>query len=473
MTAVTTLGNGFEPLRGQLQTELQARLPEHIERLQWTHEQIETAQRDGLRALLAHAIEYSPFHRRRLGDINPSRFDLSDLSRLPVMTKAEMMESLDDIFTDRRLNWALVEEALAATTNEPVPILGEYTALASGGVSGLRGVFVADSQARADMILAALRPMMARLASAGGPPSGGLTMAVVAAASAVHATGSIPAWAAAGDLPIRARAVPVTLPLPEIVDRLNALQPQLLYGYASMLARLAEEQRAGRLQIKPISVNSNSEMLSSGQRAAIAEAFGAPIVEGFGCSEGLMGNTAPNDRVFVFTSDLCIVELVDAEDQPVPLGVPSARVLLTNLYNRIQPLIRYQLMDNFVRQPDAPDHGHLRATVRGRADELLRYDGVDVHPLVVRSVMVRSPAILDYQVRQTPRGIDVDTLAVVPVDCAHLADQLSRALAEAGLHDPAVTVRLVDRLERLPDTGKVRRFLPLAEQAAGERAAPR
>ncbi len=102
MTAVTTLGNGFEPLRGQLHTELQARLPEHIERLQWTHEQIETAQRDGLRALLAHAIEYSPFHRRRLGDINPSRFDLSDLSRLPVMTKAEMMESLQRTSTDPR-----------------------------------------------------------------------------------------------------------------------------------------------------------------------------------------------------------------------------------------------------------------------------------------------------------------------------------------------------------------------------------
>jgi hypothetical protein len=47
------------------------------------------------------------------------------------MTKPEMMASLDDVFTDRRLNRALVEEALAATTSEPVPILSQCTALAS------------------------------------------------------------------------------------------------------------------------------------------------------------------------------------------------------------------------------------------------------------------------------------------------------------------------------------------------------
>lgn len=55
-----------------------------------------------------------------------------------------MMESLDDVFTDIRLNRGLVEQALAATATEPVPILGRYTALASGGVSGQRGLFVND-----------------------------------------------------------------------------------------------------------------------------------------------------------------------------------------------------------------------------------------------------------------------------------------------------------------------------------------
>jgi phenylacetate-coenzyme A ligase PaaK-like adenylate-forming protein len=249
--------------------------------------------------------------------------------------------------------------------------------------------------------------------------------------------------------------------LAEIVERLNAVQPAILYGYSSMLARLAVEQRDGRLSVAPMSVVTTSETLVPGQRTVITAAFGAPIVDQFGSSEGLMGWTAPNDDVFVFNSDLCIVELVDGENRPVPPGVPSAKVLLTNLYNRTQPLIRYELTDSFVQQPDSPDHGHLRAKVRGRADEILRFDGADIHPHIVRSVLVTSPEILDYRVCQTPRGIDVEALAVVPLDTDRVGERLIRALTDAGLTNPAVSVHVVDHLERLPDTGKLRRFVPL------------
>jgi hypothetical protein len=55
--------------------------------------------------------------------------------------------------------------------------------------------------------------------------------------------------------------------------------------------------------------------------------------------------------------------------------------------------------------------------------------------------MVRSADVLDYQVRQTPRGIDTDVLTAVPIDAARLADSLAEALAEAGLDNPAVAYR--------------------------------
>ena len=174
-----------------------------------------------------------------------------------------------------------------------------------------------------------------------------------------------------------------------------------------------------------------------------------------------MGTTAPDDDVMVFNSDLCIVELVDAENRPVPPGMPSAKVLLTNLYNRTQPLIRYELTDSFVRQPDASDHGHLRAKVCGRADAALHYPDVDIHAHIVASVLVMSAEVLDYRVRQTPRGIDVEALAVVPINSDRLAEDLAGALADAGLKDPAVSIRIVNHLERIADTGKLRRFIPL------------
>ena len=72
-----------------------------------------------------------------------------------------------------------------------------------------------------------------------------------------------------------------------------------------------------------------------------------------------------------------------------------------------------------------------------------------------------SSEILDYRVRQTPRGIDVEALAVVPINSDRLAEHLALALAEAGLNDPAVSIRIVDHMERIADTGKLRRFIPL------------
>ena len=116
-------------------------------------------------------------------------------------------------------------------------------------------------------------------------------------------------------------------------------------------------------------------------------------------------------------------------------------------------MIRYELSDSFVGQPDAPDHGHLRAKVRWRAEEVPHYDGVDVHAHVVCYVLVRSPEIFDYRVRQTARGIDVEALAAVPVNSDLLPEHLVEALA-AGLHNPAVSVRIVDHPEWIPDTGK-------------------
>src|SRR5262245_32151358 len=216
MTTTTTQGTGFEQLRTSVQAELLARIPDHIERLQWSRRQIEAAQLEGLRVLLAQAVEGSPFHSRRLGGVDPSRFELADLASLPVMTKAEMMESLDEVFTDRRLHRGLIEQALAATDAEPVPIFGVYTALASGGVSGQRGLFVFSREGFVNLFLSQLRAQLARMQAMGGAPPGGLTIVLLAAASAVHGSASLGAWTAGGPMALRVILVPVTLALPEI-----------------------------------------------------------------------------------------------------------------------------------------------------------------------------------------------------------------------------------------------------------------
>ena len=440
---------------------LDGALPAHIERLGWDGERLQRHQQERLRRLLARAIAGSPFHARRLAGVDPARFGLDDLPSLPTMSKTEMMANLDDVFTDRRLDQATIERHLAATDSEPSYLLDEYVVLASGGSSGERGVFVYDRAAMVDYALGLVRAGMARLLAMGGPPLGGVTMAIVAAGAAIHATRALPAIFSGGMLDIT--SIPVTLPLAEIVDRLNAVQPMLLQGYPSALGLLAEEKAAGRLAIGPLSVTASSEQLSAATRAQVESAFGVPMADQFGSSEGVLGITAPGSGAIVLASDLAVVELVGDDDGPVAPGTPSAKVLVTNLFNETQPLIRYELTDRFVQEPPVPEHGHLRVTVEGRRDDVLRWGDTVIHPLVIRSALLEWPAIVEYQVRQAPDGVDISVVTAGDVDETAAATAVERALSAAGLAAPRAMVVRVEALQRHPLTGKARRFVPLAD----------
>jgi phenylacetate-coenzyme A ligase PaaK-like adenylate-forming protein len=455
---MTMTGTAVQSARARMSAELGPRIPQHIERLDWSAERLVAHQRDRLRALLAHALEASPFHARRLGRFDPERFEVADLARLPISTKAEMMAAFDGLVTDRRLSRRLVEDHLAASTREPSLLLDEYVCLASGGSSGVRGVFVQRAGEYAEFAASILRTRFAGLLAGGGMPPEGLVIALVAAASPVHSTGFAAATASG---PVQLIPVPATLPIPEAVERLNALQPPAVLGYPTRLALIAREQLAGRLCIAPRSVSATSELLTPEDRATITAAFGVPVIDLFASTEGLVGQSEPGETVMTFATDTCLVELVDDENRPVPEGVPASKVLITNLHNLTQPLIRYELNDRFIGHPSPPGSGYRRAEVDGRADEMFRYGPVEVHPHVVRSVMVMAPEIVDYEVRQTERGVAVLVVAAGAVHRGALADALEDGLRRAGVPGPQASVRTVSGIERHAETGKARRFIPL------------
>ena len=438
----TTTTTPLAPLRRALANELLAAYPELIDRTSWGREQLLAHQRVRLQSLLRDAVAGSPFHARRLAGIDPAEVDPTDLSALPVMTKAQMMDELDDVLTDRALTRAEVEETLAATGDEPHVMRDRYIAFTSGGSSGVRGVFVYDVHASVGFIGPLTRGLAQRIRAMDAVPPGGLTVGMVGARSAVHPTGAAQGLTAGGGLPYHYVSVPVTDGLPEIVARLNELRPPMLMGYATALARLAHTG----LAYTPAVVTSTSETLTPDLRAAIREGLGAPVVDIYATTEGLTGASAPDDDVIVLAEDTCIVEVL--ED----------RVLITHLENRVQPLIRYELRDRFTV---VSDDGLLRVRVQGRSEDVLRWGAIEIHPVVIRSEILRAPDVLDHQVRQTALGVDVDVLATGDVDTDDLQVRIATALADAGLDRPVVAVRSVVDLGRHPETGKLARVVPL------------
>lgn len=111
---------------------------------EWSFEQLRAHQRERLLAIVQHAATHSPYYRERFAGIELS--DDLDLAALPRLEKAAMLEHFDDLVTDRRLSLAGVEQHLAelelADMRTEPTLFGEYRAMASGGTSGRRGVFV-------------------------------------------------------------------------------------------------------------------------------------------------------------------------------------------------------------------------------------------------------------------------------------------------------------------------------------------
>jgi len=335
----------------------------------------------------------------------------------------------------------------------------QYVCLASGGSSGLRGVFVQTLDEFVEFVASVVRRPMARAISAGGPPPEGLTLGIIAAAAPVHSSGF--GVAVATGRPVRLISAPATLPVAEIVRRLNRLQPPALLAHTSKLVQLAAERRAGRLRIKPIAITAMGETITAEDRATIAAAFGIPLISQFTSTEGLVGHSAPGDAVINFAGDTCIVEMVDADNRPARTGAEADKVLITNLHNHTQPLIRYELTDRFIRHPSDEASGLPRATVEGRADDVFQYGQLALDPLVIRTVMVRTQAALEYQVHQTERGIDIRVVRDGPLNLAALATSLQQSLRAAGLPEPQVHVDAVTDIVRHRETGKARRFIPL------------
>ena len=109
--------------------------------------------------------------------------------------------------------------------------------------------------------------------------------------------------------------------------------------------------------------------------------------------------------------------------------------------------------------------GHLLARAHGRADEVFHYQAGELHPHVIRSVMLRSPEVADYQIRQTRTGIEADIIASGGASTEALRRRLMEALADGGLSRPDVTVRVAGDLPRCAGSGKLRRFIPLSRVA--------
>ncbi|MCX7959781.1 MAG: AMP-binding protein, partial [Deltaproteobacteria bacterium] len=145
------------------------------------------------------------------------------------------------------------------------------------------------------------------------------------------------------------RIFSITKPMNRLVEELNEFRPHYVHSYPTFLEALAYEKLAGRLKIEVDFMSSGSEPFSDHAREVIKKAFkDVEIVETYGTTEAIcLANQCRYQKMHI-NEDYVLIEAVDDENRPVPDGVPSKKVLITNFINKFQPLIRYELRDSVV-----------------------------------------------------------------------------------------------------------------------------
>lgn len=434
---------------------------------------IEAIQTERLRKLIAVASQQSPFYAERLRGVDPERFTLADL---PTVTKTELMGSFDQVVTDRTLRRGDVEEFLSDPARLGQWYRGKYAVCRTSGTQGEPALIVHDRS----MIDLHYLIQMARCTVLRSDPLSLVShvvnpnrMAAITAGRSFGPSAFTLAYApAASRWFVKHRWFPQIEPLDEVVAQLNEYQPHILLAYAGVHETLAREALAGRLRLTHLCQVSNiSEPLSAIARRSIGEAFRVPVLDFYAAGECLALSAGCKEGHGIhLNADWAILEVVDRQGQPVAPGQPGEKVFLTNLYNTVQPFIRYEIPDVVTMSPTPCPCGNpmpLILRVEGRTEDTVwiadaeRFRRLD--PYIFLDILNLHPALGPYQVIQQQRNAFL--LRAAPAQGRSLSrEELIRSM-RAGLQQYQLDrliefdVEIVPSLPADPRSGKLKRII--------------
>lgn len=422
----------------------------------WTREELVKFQHQQLSSLVRHAIRHSPFYQELYRNIKTDQKIV--LNDLPIINKATMMEKFDHFVTDPRLKLRELQAHIGQLTRDEY-YLGEYRVLTTSGSSGVKGIFVFNRKEWSTVLAANFRGGLTAGISA--RPLKRLRVAWIGANSPMHISYRMAFSSEMSRL--KMQRLFATSSIGDLTDALNTFQPEMLVSYPSIASLLAIEQLEGHLNIHPQVVETGAEVRTNEMELKIREAWGVTPFNIYLTTEGGAVNVdcSFHRGIHIF-EDLSIVEVVDEQNQPVPDGLPGYKVLITNLFNFTQPLIRYEIFDMLTMSPEPCPCGRpfrLITMVEGRSDDIVYLQtpqgrDVPVHPIHFENVMGMLHEIKEYCVVHKADGINISIVLREGASYEEVAGKLRANLRESleslGTKCPEIRIRLADRIERDP-----------------------
>ncbi len=360
----------------------------------WKHlrgKELERYQELHAQQIVVFAAKHSAFYASQWAG-----HALNDWGRLPMVDKRLMMEHFDRFNTCGVKREEAMKVALDAERSRDFrSTLNGLTVGLSSGTSGHRGLFLANSWEQAAWAGIILARTLHHL------PRKQLRVAFF-----LRSNSNL--YEQVGGKLIRFHYFDLMMPLVEAVLALNDFQPHIIIGPPSLLSFLAEEQRCGRLQCKPERLISVAEVLERQAQERIEETFNVQVHQIYQCTEGLLAVSCGKGSLHI-QEDVVKMQLEALPDSNGARFVP----IITDLWRRTQPIIRYQLNDVLQMEHNPCGCGSTFRVIRaieGRCDDVCTFTSIEggtrpFYPDTIRRmILLASPDIVDYRVVQERPG---------------------------------------------------------------------
>ncbi len=370
---------------------------------------------------VSHVRERSAFYRDWWGSIPSDQW-----RSFPSIDKTVMMAHFDTLNTagiTKSQAFAVAEAAESSRDFQPA--IGRVTVGLSSGTSGNRGLFLVDAQEQAGWAGAVLGKLLP-----------GSLLSRCSIAFFLRANSNL--YESVRSRRLSFQFYDLLEPLSDQIERIERQQPDVIAGPPSLLRRLAEAVRSGKLTVKPRRVISVAEVLDPLDREYIGQTFGQIVHQIYQCTEGFLGCTCPHGTLHLNE------DLVYIEKEYVPGKDRTFVPIVTDFSRKTQPIVRYRLND-LLTESDRPCPCGSPFTaierIEGRCDDIFiatnsgdsssGEEFVTIYPdFVTRAIIGASPAIAQYRAIQT--GLDQWTIKLeLPDDQRSMTEERVRTAIAA------------------------------------------
>lgn len=394
-----------------------------------TIEERSALQQSRLRELVTYVKENNPYFAEAYKNLDAG----TPLSELPVTSKAEMMAHFDSWLTDRSITKEKIDRFMEDLSNVGKKLDGKYLVYTTSGSTGNPCIMLYDDTTiNVSSAIGVSRSFARKEDMSAFLRSGGKSLALFADNGFYLASGSVKynlrkmPWKKS-----KMKTCDIRKPTEEIVAFLNDYQPSMVGCYPTAMELLAAEQEKGALHIHPAIIMTGGELLTDDVRSHLSQVFGCYVQTNYSCTEGGTMACECTEQHFHINDDWVILEAVDENNKPVPFGQQSAKILITNLANFIQPIIRFEVTGRVIlhNEPCPCGKPGLWLELEGRTDDILTFsNGKRIAPLSLYVTLKEVHALRRFQLVQMEP--DVLSLRLTADDRHSAFEQAKKAVTD-------------------------------------------